>query len=285
MDIEETRGTVMKWMEGKITKRAIGLPNRWERPAKSSGETRRDFIKMPLALAAGSIAATSLFEGLAVDARADKGGDKVTIAPRYYPLNNFRPQINLAGKLAVITGASRGNGRAVGDVLADLGVEVIGTSRNPAAVPNPPAYPLLALDITDPASVFAFVGALQAHPLFQRRGRVDILVNNAGRVVVCELLPLPPTDFSFYLAQRDLAIRTVYSGHVMVTNAVLPLMQQQDYSRIVFTTRSHPMSRERPIPQRALWIPTTPARQPCAFTRTIWTRYWAQADQVFGSRR
>jgi NAD(P)-dependent dehydrogenase (short-subunit alcohol dehydrogenase family) len=225
----------MKWIEGRTIKRATGLLNRKEKPANTAGETRRDFMKMPLALAAGSIAATSLFEGLAFDAKADKGGDKVTIAPRYYPLNHFNPQINLAGKLAVITGASRGNGRAVAEALAELGVDVIGTSRDPAGVANPPDYPLLALDITDPASVFGFVAALQGHPRFQRRGRVDILANNAGRVVVGELVPLPPTDFSFYLAQRDLAVRTVYSGHVMVTNAILPLMQQQGYSRIIFT--------------------------------------------------
>jgi NAD(P)-dependent dehydrogenase (short-subunit alcohol dehydrogenase family) len=189
---------------------------------------------MPLALAAGSIVMPALLDGLAIDAKADKGGDKVTIAPRYYP-NHFKAQIDLADKLAVITGASRGNGRAVGEALAELGVDVIGTSRDPAGVTNPPAYPLLALDITDPASVFGFVAALQGHPLFQRHGRVDILANNAGRVVVGELVPLPPTDFSFYLAQRDLAVRTVYSGHVVMTNAMLPLMQQQGYSRIIFT--------------------------------------------------
>jgi NAD(P)-dependent dehydrogenase (short-subunit alcohol dehydrogenase family) len=45
---------------------------------------------------------------------------------------------------------------------------------------------------------------------------------------------LPP-EFSFYLAQRDLAIRTVYSGHVTMTNVMLPLMHQQGYSRIIFT--------------------------------------------------
>jgi NAD(P)-dependent dehydrogenase (short-subunit alcohol dehydrogenase family) len=218
----------MKWIDGRLV-------NRKGRAANAAGETRREFMKMPLALAAGSIVVPALLDGLAVNAKADRNGDNVIIAPRYYPLNHFNSQINLAGKLAVITGASRGNGRAIGDALTELGVDVIGTSRNPAGVANSPAYPLLALDITDPASVFAFVAALQAHPLFQRRGTVDILVNNAGRVVVGELLPLPPTDFSFYVAQRDLAIRTVYSGHVMVTNAVLPLMQQQGYSRIVFT--------------------------------------------------
>src|SRR5262249_41240001 len=152
---------------------------------------------------------------LMADAKDGGDDDELTIVPRFYPLKHFRPEIDLTGKLAVVTGASRGNGRAVAETLTLLGVDVIGTSRDPAGVPNPPAYPLLALEITDPGSVFAFVTALQAHPLFQQHGRVDILVNNAGRFVLGQIVPLPPTDFSFYLAQRDLGIRTLYSGHVM----------------------------------------------------------------------
>lgn len=211
-------------------------PSHDEREDKpASGDTRRNFIRAPLGLAAGSIAVPSLLGSLAGKAKADGKGNSLTLAPRYYPLAHFEPQIELSGKLAVITGASRGNGRAVGDALVALGVDVIGTSRNPAGVPNPPSFPLLTLDIADPASVSAFVGALRAHRLFQQHGRVDILANNAGRFVLGEIVPLPPTDFSFYLAQRDLGLRTVYFGHVMVTNAVLPLMPQQGYSRIIFT--------------------------------------------------
>ena len=158
--------------------------NKRERPSKSWDGTRRDFIKKPLALAVGSIVMPSFLGSFVAKAKADRRGDDLAIAPRYYPLNHFRPEIDLTGKLAVITGASRGNGRAIGEALTALGVDVIGTSRDPASVPNPPAYPLLTLDITDPGSVFAFVAALQADPLFQQHGRVDILVNNAGRFVL-----------------------------------------------------------------------------------------------------
>jgi len=206
-----------------------------EEPSNWLDGTRRDFINKPLALAAGSIVMPSWLSSLMADTRDGRHGDELTIAPRFYPLKHFRPEIDLAGKLAVVTGASRGNGRAIAEALTSLGVDVIGTSRDPAGVPNPPAYPLLALDITDPGSVFAFVATLQAHPLFQQHGRVDILVNNAGRFVLGQIIPLPPTDFSFYLAQRDLGIRTLYSGHVMMTNVMLPLMPQQGYARIIFT--------------------------------------------------
>jgi hypothetical protein len=102
---------------------------REEEPSKSWDGTRRDFIKKPLALAAGSIVMPSWLGSLMADAKDNKHGDDLTIAPRYYPLNHFRPEINLTGKLAVITGASRGNGRAIGEALTALGVDVIGTSR------------------------------------------------------------------------------------------------------------------------------------------------------------
>jgi NAD(P)-dependent dehydrogenase (short-subunit alcohol dehydrogenase family) len=226
----------MKRMEGRTTARIFKPVSGEERPEKSSGGTRSNFLKKPLALAAGSIVMPSLLGSLAVKASADANSNGVMITPRYYPLKHFNPQLDLTGKLAVITGASRGNGRAIGEALTALGIDVIGTSRNPAAVPNPPAYPLLALDITDPASVFAFVAALQAHPLFRQHGKADILANNAGRVVVGEIAPLSLNDSSFYLAQRDLGIRTIYSGDVMMTNVMLPLMQQQGYLRIIFTT-------------------------------------------------
>ena len=203
--------------------------------AKSSDLNRRALIKMPLALAAGALAAPALFGGAAAEGKTKGNSQDVDIAPNYYPLKRFKPEIDLDGKLAVITGASRGIGRAIGEALAALGVDVIGTSRNPAGVPNPPDFPLLALDITDPASVLAFVGALYAHPTFQDHGRVDILANNAGRIVVGQIVPLSPNLFADYLQQRALGMSTDYFGHVTVTNAVLPLMPQQGYSRILFT--------------------------------------------------
>lgn len=207
-----------------------------EKPAGIQGLSRRHLLNTPLALAAGSIAIPSLLGGLAGEAKAEHNSDDPKFAPRYFPLSRFRPDINLRGKLAVITGASRGLGRAVGEALTVRGVDVIGTSRNPAGVPNPlPAFPLLQLDVADPASVSAFPTALRAHRLFQRHKHVDILANNAGRQVPGQIIPLPPTDLSFYLAQRALAVRTLYFGHMMMTNVMLPLMPQQGYSRIIFT--------------------------------------------------
>lgn len=203
-----------------------------DKTANSRGVNRRDLLKMSAALAAGALA-VPLFGGASKARAAEQAG--VTIAPNYYPLSDYEPEIDLTGKLAVITGASRGIGRAVGESLAGLGVAVIGTSRKPNRIPNPPAFPLLELDVTDPDSVIEFVKELQDHRLFRNRHQVDILANNAGRMVGGQIVPLSPKLFADYLAQRALGMSTNYFGHVMVTNAVLPLMPQRGYSRIIFT--------------------------------------------------
>lgn len=197
---------------------------------QAAGITRRRLIRTSIA---GSLAAPVLFGARAAEATA--AFENLEVAPVYFPRDAFAPQVDLTGKLAVVTGASRGNGRAIGEALASLGVDVVGTSRNPAGVPNPPAFPLLKLDVADATSVGTFPARLTATPAFRRRGAVDILANNAGRFVFGEIVPLSPANLPFYVSQRDLAVRTLYSGHVMVTNVLLPLMARQGYARIIFT--------------------------------------------------
>ena len=203
------------------------------------GLSRRHLFGTPLAFAAGSVAAPALLSALAGEANATGDCDgHPKLDPKYYPLRYFQPDISLRNKLVVVTGASRGNGRGIAEALATLGAKVIGTSRNPATVPNPPSFPLLKLDIADPASVLAFPAQVAAHPAFRQRGKVDILCNNAGRMVFGSIVPMPPTDPSFYFAQRDLGVRTLFSGHVVVTNAMLPLLPTSGYARIMFTISS-----------------------------------------------
>src|SRR5258705_12853967 len=81
---------------------------------RSSGVSRRDLIKTSIALAAGSIAIPSLLgnSSMVGEAKADTKSCSTTLSPKYYPLTPFTPQIPLHGKLAVITGASRGIGRS-----------------------------------------------------------------------------------------------------------------------------------------------------------------------------
>ena len=205
-------------------------PNPETGPRRTS---RRDLLKLSAGMSAGAALGANL--GEPNRAEAAQGATGATLAPNYYPLRVFTPQLSIRGKLAVVTGASRGLGRAVANALTNQGVAVIGTSRHPSEVPNRPSYPLLKLDVVDPDSVASFVEDLRAHRLFRNRGRLDILCNNAGRIVVGPIIPASPRHMERYLEQRELGTRTNYLGHVVVTNSVLPLMSRQAYSRIIFT--------------------------------------------------
>src|SRR3954470_16616374 len=89
----------------------------------ASGLTRRSVIKTSIA---GALASPVLLGARA--AAAPAAFENLKVAPVYFPLDpaTFTPQIDLHGKLAVVTGASRGNGRAIGEALPALGAALLG---------------------------------------------------------------------------------------------------------------------------------------------------------------
>src|SRR5271169_5640129 len=83
----------------------------------------------------------------------------------------------LAGKVALITGAASGIGRATAALFHGQGAKVVATDRNEAALAGlgPDADLTLAQDVTDEARWRAVVDAV-----VEKFGRLDILVNSAG---------------------------------------------------------------------------------------------------------
>jgi NAD(P)-dependent dehydrogenase (short-subunit alcohol dehydrogenase family) len=81
--------------------------------------------------------------------------------------------VDLSGRVALVTGGSRGIGRGIAEVLVDAGATVVTCSRSEAeATPGSEHVPC---DVRDPDAVAALVdGIVRAH------GRLDVLVNNAG---------------------------------------------------------------------------------------------------------
>ena len=137
----------------------------------------------------------------------------------------------LAGRVALVTGASRGIGRAVALRLARSGAIVVAGARGDHAagtaaeiVQAGGAAEAVALDVTDTADVGAAVAGALA-----RYGRVDILVNNAGITRDQLLLRMKREDWDAVLATNLTAAFTC-------SQAVLRPMLKQRGGRIVNVT-------------------------------------------------
>lgn len=80
--------------------------------------------------------------------------------------------VDLTGRVALVTGGSRGIGRGIAVVLREAGATVVTCARSEAPDPE---FEHLICDVRDPEQVTALVGQVVAS-----HGRLDILVNNAG---------------------------------------------------------------------------------------------------------
>ncbi|HVZ82097.1 MAG TPA: glucose 1-dehydrogenase [Terracidiphilus sp.] len=136
---------------------------------------------------------------------------------------------DLTGRVAVVTGASRGLGQCMARALARAGADLVITSRNAADLAPFKAeietlgrrvFPF-ALDVRDTANIEAFAEAAWAH-----FGKIDILLNNAGCNVRKPALEITPDDWSQVL---DTNLR----GPFFVACAFARRMMPLRYGRII----------------------------------------------------
>ncbi len=114
----------------------------------------------------------------------------------------------------LVTGASRGIGKATADAFVDAGWRVVAGVRDPAGTDAPGRH-VVRLEVTDPASVREGVGA--AHEI--AGGALACLVNNAGWTLVGAV-----EDVDLDLARRQ--FETNLFGAVAVMQAALPAMRR-----------------------------------------------------------
>jgi 2-hydroxycyclohexanecarboxyl-CoA dehydrogenase len=130
----------------------------------------------------------------------------------------------LDDKIAIVTGAGQGIGRAIAEKLAAEGATVVVSDINEAtAKETADAIGGVAMpaDVTDRESVNAMVE--QAH---RRFGRIDALVNNAGWDKAGPFVDSDPADWD-----RIIAINLY--GVLHTSKAVLPLMGEQGHGSVV----------------------------------------------------
>ena len=137
---------------------------------------------------------------------------------------------DLAGKIAIVTGGSRGIGRATSIALAQAGALVLVNYRSNEAAARETVRvieeaggqaELVAFDVADPDSVDRSI-----KEALKRHGRIDILVNNAGISIDQLLLRVSAKDLAMTWA-------TNVNGAVYCAKACIRPMMKKRWGRII----------------------------------------------------
>ena len=137
----------------------------------------------------------------------------------------------LTGRVALVTGASRGIGRAIALALASGGAHVVAAARGDNAAGTVDVIraaggsaEMASLDVTDPASVETVVSGV-----LERQKKIDILVNNAGVTRDQLMLRMKRDDW-------DAVIAANLTGAYTCVQAVLKSMVRARQGRIISIT-------------------------------------------------
>ena len=134
--------------------------------------------------------------------------------------------MKLEGKIALITGSSRGIGKSMAEAFASEGASVVVTYKKNSGKAKKIAQNLndslvVKLDISSRASITNVV-----KQIMKKYGRLDILVNNAGIN--------KPTDFDKITEKDwDLVLNTNLKGSFMLSQTIFPIMKKQRHGRII----------------------------------------------------
>ncbi|MDR0218031.1 MAG: 3-oxoacyl-ACP reductase FabG [Enterobacteriaceae bacterium] len=134
--------------------------------------------------------------------------------------------MNFDGKIALVTGASRGIGRAIAELLAERGACVIGTATSESGAEAISAYlgnngKGFVLNVTDSESIEQALSNIRAE-----FGEIDILINNAGITRDNVLMRMKDDEW------QDI-VDTNLSSIFRLSKAVMRSMMKKRYGRII----------------------------------------------------
>ncbi|ANI28830.1 3-ketoacyl-ACP reductase [Yersinia entomophaga] len=134
--------------------------------------------------------------------------------------------MSFEGKIALVTGASRGIGRAIAELLVERGAVVIGTATSEKGAEAISAYlgdkgKGLMLNVVDPTSIDKVLATIRAE-----FGEVDILVNNAGITRDNLLMRMKDDEWQDIL---DTNLTSVFR----LSKAVMRAMMKKRFGRII----------------------------------------------------
>jgi NAD(P)-dependent dehydrogenase (short-subunit alcohol dehydrogenase family) len=139
---------------------------------------------------------------------------------------------SLAGRVAVITGAGQGLGRAFAKAFAAAGAIPVIAERNAARgeavaaeiAETQKRVRAITTDVADPESVASMTAAVE-----REFGRIDILINNAAIFSTLEMRPFDQIP----LDEWDTVLRVNVTGAFLCARAVVPAMRRARWGRIV----------------------------------------------------
>ena len=136
--------------------------------------------------------------------------------------------VNLAGKVALVCGASDGIGAACARALAELGCAIVALARREntlqavvASLKPGAKHGYVVADISDHSTLEQKIRAL-----LKERGRVDILINNTGGPAGGPIVEAKPEEFAHAMHNHVIAAQRL-------TQLLLPGMKENKFGRIV----------------------------------------------------
>src|SRR5690625_2289541 len=126
-------------------------------------------------------------------------------------------------KVVLITGASSGIGKSIGEYLHQKDYKVYGSSRNPSQK-ELNGINFVKIDVTKPDTIAAAVKSI-----FEKEQRIDFLINNAGKGITGPLEEIPDEEILNVFEVN-------YLGVLRVTKEVLPIMREQGSGMIINIT-------------------------------------------------